>query len=334
MTQAEPLLAPMDRMVAATLPRWGCSPAATARMINHSENVTYRVDDTGTGCTTILRVHRPGYHSLAAIHSELCWLDALRDEAGIATASALPARDGATIQTLAGDGLDEPRYAVMFSCLSGAEPSETALLEPFERLGEVTARLHGHARRWPLPRGFARQTWNFDTMLGCSPIWGDWRAGMGMDASRKAQLQRMADAIERRLRRYGQGVNRFGLIHADLRWANLLLEGPITKVIDFDDCGFGWYLYDLGAALSFIEHRPDVPALVDAWVRGYRRVASLAAEDEAEIFTFILLRRLLLVAWIGSHAETDLAQSMGQAYTEGSCTLAEQYLGRFGEGGR
>ena len=101
-------------------------------------------------------------------------------------------------------------------------------------------------------------------------------------------------------------------------------------MIDFDDCGFGWYLYDLGAALSFIEHRPDVPELVDAWVRGYRRVAPLAAADEAEIPTFILLRRLLLVAWIGSHAETDLAQSMGEAYTEGSCTLAEQYLARFG----
>ena len=225
-------------------------------------------------------------------------------------------------------GGDEPRYAVMFSFLAGTEPSEDALLEPFERLGEVTARLHGHARRWPLPEGFVRQTWDFDTMLGSRPIWGDWRAGMGMDAARQAQLQLLADAIERRLRRYGQGADRFGLIHADLRLANLLLEGPTTKVIDFDDCGFGWYLYDLGAALSFIEHRPDVPELVDAWVRGYRRVAPLAAEDEAEIPTFILLRRLLLVAWIGSHAETDLAQSMGEAYTEGSCTLAEEYLQR------
>ena len=63
-------------------------------------------------------------------------------------------------------------------------------------------------------------------------------------------------------------------------------------------------------------------------MRGYRRVAPLAAEDEAEIPTFILLRRLLLVAWIGSHAETDLAQTMGEAYTEGSCTLAEEYLQR------
>ncbi|MFO1068854.1 MAG: phosphotransferase [Geminicoccaceae bacterium] len=123
---------------------------------------------------------------------------------------------------------------------------------------------------------------------------------------------------------------RFGLVHADLRLANLLVDERITRVIDFDDCGFSWFMYDLGAALSFIEHRPDVPELVDAWVRGYRRSAPLSAADEAEIPTFILLRRLLLVAWIGSHAETDLAQSLGEAYTEGSCTLAEQYLSRFG----
>ncbi len=327
MTQAEPMLARIDRAVAAALPRWGCSPAATARMINHSENITYRIDDPPAGRTTILRVHRPGYHSEAAIRSELRWLDAL------ARGSRRGHRRYAAGAGWCGGpdlGGDEPRFAVMFSFLGGTEPSEDALLEPFERLGEVTARLHGHARRWTRPEGFVRQTWDFATMLGSRPIWGDWRAGMGMDAAREAQLQRLADALERRLRRYGQDADRFGLIHADLRLANLLLEGSTTKVIDFDDCGFGWYLYDLGAALSFIEHRPDVPELVDAWVRGYRRVAPLAAEDEAEIPTFILLRRLLLVAWIGSHAETDLAQSMGEAYTEGSCMLAEEFLRRLG----
>ncbi len=52
-------------------------------------------------------------------------------------------------------------------------------------------------------------------------------------------------------------------------------------------------------------------------MRGYRKVIDLPAEDEAEIPTFIMLRRLLLVAWIGSHSETDLAQSMGVEYTQG-----------------
>jgi Ser/Thr protein kinase RdoA (MazF antagonist) len=323
------MLERIGRMAQGALPRWGFGPRATARMINHSENVTYRVDDPESGRTAILRVHRPGYHTEAAIRSELRWIAALREDEGVPTAATLPARDGTLIQTLASEELAEPRHAVMFSFLTGAEPSEDALLGPFERLGEVTARLHRHVRRWPLPEGFVRQTWDFDTMLGARPIWGDWRAGMGMDAAREAQLQRLADRIEARLRRYGKGPERFGLVHADLRLANLLLEGEVTKVIDFDDCGFSWFMYDLGAALSFIEHRPDVPELVDAWVRGYRKVAPLSPEDEAEILTFVMLRRLLLVAWIGSHSETELAQSMGDAYTEGSCTLAEHYLGRF-----
>ncbi len=43
-----------------------------------------------------------------------------------------------------------------------------------------------------------------------------------------------------------------------------------------------------------------------------------------------MLRRLLLVAWIGSHAETDLAKSMGLPYTEGTMGLCEAYLGKFG----
>ena len=44
-----------------------------------------------------------------------------------------------------------------------------------------------------------------------------------------------------------------------------------------------------------------MPELQAAWVEGYRAVAPLSAEDEAELPTFVMLRRLLLVAWIGSH---------------------------------
>ena len=119
-------------------------------------------------------------------------------------------------------------------------------------------------------------------------------------------------------------------MHADLRLANLLEDGDDRYVIDFDDCGFSWFLYDFGTAVSFFEDDPRVPELTDAWVRGYRSVRDLPAEDEAEIPTFVLMRRLLLVAWIGSHSGTDLARSMGAQYTAASCDLAETYLSRFG----
>ena len=56
----------------------------------------------------------------------------------------------------------------------------------------------------------------------------------------------------------------------------------------------------------------------------------LPDEDVAEIPTFIMFRRMLLIAWIGSHAETDLAQSMGVPYTNDTVALAEDYLKKFG----
>jgi Ser/Thr protein kinase RdoA (MazF antagonist) len=129
---------------------------------------------------------------------------------------------------------------------------------------------------------------------------------------------------------FGTGPDRYGLVHADTRLANLLVDGGKVSVIDFDDSGFSWYLYDVGTSVSFFEHEPHVPGLIDAWLSGYRRVLELPAADEAEIWTFILYRRLLLVAWIGSHTAVDIARELGAGYTAASCDLAETYLARYG----
>jgi Ser/Thr protein kinase RdoA (MazF antagonist) len=153
---------------------------------------------------------------------------------------------------------------------------------------------------------------------------------MGMTPERTALFDRTVGLIGIRLQKFGQEPERFGLIHCDMRLANLLIDGQVTKVIDFDDCGFSWLLYDCATTVSFFEHQPEVPRLIDCWVRGYRRVKELPAEDEQEIWTFVMLRRLLLVAWIGSHSETDLAKSMGDEYTASTVPLCEDYLSRFG----
>ena len=63
-------------------------------------------------------------------------------------------------------------------------------------------------------------------------------------------------------------------------------------------------------------------------VVGRDRARGEAAADELE--TFVMLRRLLLVAWIGSHHTfaTEAAE-LGAGFTAGTCTLAEQYLSDF-----
>ncbi|GAA4224950.1 Ser/Thr protein kinase RdoA (MazF antagonist) [Streptosporangium album] len=299
-------------------------PDAEVTLINVSENATYRVDDPATGARSVLRVHRLGYHATPAILSELAWLGALREEAGVRTPRVLPAPDGSPVLTVPGV---RPRDCVMFEFLPGAEPARERLVRDFERLGAITARMHRHARSWRPPAGFTRFHWDYDAALGAEARWGRWQDGLGMDPGARAILDRLAGTLRERLRRFGRGAGRYGLIHADLRLANLLVvdDGP-PSVIDFDDCGFGWHLYDLAAALSFIEDDPQVPEMVASWVRGYRSVLDLPAEDEAEIWTLVMFRRLLLVAWIGTHTGVEIAAELGAGYTEGTCELAERYL--------
>jgi Ser/Thr protein kinase RdoA (MazF antagonist) len=62
---------------------------------------------------------------------------------------------------------------------------------------------------------------------------------------------------------------------------------------------------------------------------GYREVAPLTAATIAELPVFIMLRRVLLLAWIASHSETPTAQELGTPYTEATLTMAEHFLARF-----
>ncbi len=300
------------------------------RLINHSENTTYLITKPVGAERLILRVHRTGYHTRSAIESELSWMEALRTDAGVHTPRIVPGPDGSRVHEVATETLPAGRNCVFFEFLAGEEPDEHDLLAAFPNLGEVTAKMHRHVRSWKLPEGFERFRWNFDTALGETPHWGHWYDGPAMTPERRALLGRLVAALGRRLDRFGSGEDRFGLVHCDMRLANLLVHEGDTRVIDFDDCGFSWFLYDLATALSFIEDRPDVPELVAAWLEGYRRVLPLSQEEEDEIPTFILFRRMLLVAWIGSHSETELARSMGAEYTAVSCDLAENYLAKFG----
>ena len=300
-------------------------------MINLSENATYKVE-APDGRRWALRVHRDGYHSKRAIASELAWLMDLRDTGVVTTPRPVSGRDGEIIQTIGHPSMPRPRHVVLSEWETGSEPGiGEDLSEAFEILGEVTARMHIHARQWQRPRWFERHTWDFETSLGeANPHWGRWRDGMGVDPEKAELFGRTVALIGSRLHAYGKQAHRFGLIHGDLRLANLLVDGTSVKVIDFDDCGFGWTMYDAATPVSFYEHEPQVPDLIVSWKKGYRKVLALPNADEDEIPTFVMLRRLLLVAWIGSHAETDLAKSMGLPYTEGTAGLCEDYLRRLG----
>ena len=142
-------------------------------------------------------------------------------------------------------------------------------------------------------------------------------------------LNEVEKIIEKRLKRYGKTDTNYGLIHADLRHTNILIDGDQIKDIDFDDCGFGWHLHDLAAALSLVEEKPYVPKLVNAWLDGYKKVLPFTDTDFEEIDTFIMMRRLQFTAWLASHADSDPAKEVTN-WMEGTMQLAERYKRLFG----
>jgi Ser/Thr protein kinase RdoA (MazF antagonist) len=321
----------LRELAAGALKSYDVGNPSAPVLLNLSENATYRIDDRASARRWALRVHREGYHSKDAIASELAWLNALHEDGVVTTPTPVPGGDGGLIQEASHPAMRRPRNIVLFEWETGSEPSEKDhLVEKFEVLGEVTARMHLHSQRWQRPKGFERHVWDFDTSLGDRPHWGRWRDGMGLDPVKEALFARAVDLIRSRLEKFGKRPDRFGLIHCDMRLANLLIDDGQVKVIDFDDCGFSWHLYDAATAVSFFEHEAHVPDLMSAWVKGYRKIHALPDEAEVEIPTFVMLRRMILVAWIGSHSETDLAQSMGVDYTEKTVPMCEEYLQRFG----
>ena len=322
--EVEARLAPM---IEVALGCYGVSKDAPVTLINVSENATYLIEDE-TG-RSILRVHRHDYHDSSAIESELQWLDALRESAGVRTPQVLHAIDGHRVVALPDPGDGRIRHLVRFEFVEGQEPAE-ADVDTFALLGEVTARMHLHSRRWRRPASFSRFSWDLEHTIGALGRWGPWRDGIGLDPAGIDVLEWTARTIGRRLEAFGNGPDRYGLIHADLRAANLLVDGGELTVIDFDDCGFGWFLADLGGAVTFIEHDPRVPEFAAAWAAGYRRVAPLKESEEAELPTFVMLRRLMIIAWLSSHPTTDIALAEGATYSEQSCELAATYLSKFG----
>ena len=309
--------------------RFGFSDAAAYHQYTLTENWTYRIEEHGRE-PIVLRVYRPGGRPEVEVQSELAWMRALLADLGPIVPEVRPTLDGAHIVEVHPAPVVPGCYCVAFSLAPGEEPPEDALAPWFPRLGAITARFHAQARAWRRPAWFARPTWDLDTTLGDHPHWGPWHSSVP-DPEERAQLERLRDTVYARLERFGMGHARFGLVHADLRLANLIADGDDIQVIDFDDCGLSWYLYDLACALTFLEARPDVEDLIASWVEGYRTVEPMSADDEAEIPTFLMLRRLTLSSYLGLRPDTELARECREAgFNRESCEIAERYLSRFG----
>lgn len=308
-------------LMAAARRLWHGLDGARAMLVNHSENHTFRID-CPSGARFALRVHRPGHLDEAAIRVELAWLAAIARETPVPVVPPVPGRNGEALQRLP-DG----RFAVLFDWIEGREPKpDDDLSDLFVTLGRHAAALHAHARATRPDAAGARPRWDAEAVLGAGGAFGDWRKAPNLAPDDRSLIGAAAGKLAAQLAGFGEDAARFGLVHADMRLANLLVLGEHVTVLDFDDCGSGWFLYDFGASVSFYETDPRVPLWARWWAEGYETVAPLSPQDRAMLFPMVLFRRIALLAWIGSHGETALAAAHAPHFAAGTAALARAYL--------
>lgn len=292
-------------------------------LLCQSENATFLVQTKTKRYA--LRIHRPNYHSKQQIESELHWLDSL-NEYGIKVPMAIADESGNKIQTLHITP-DLYRHAVLFNWVDGVMPTVDSI-DPndFKQLGAITAKLHAHSKSWSKPSNFDRIIWNHETMVLPTGHWGDWKNAPYLKKDDQFIISEAISNIGKELEMFGKGTDRYGLIHADLRLTNLLLQENKVGVIDFDDCGMSWFMHDLAAAISFNEHYAAAPEWVNQWLNGYEKMGHISHEEYKLIPTFIMQRRIQLMAWFGSHAYTDMALSLGDQWSKETVRLCKKYL--------
>lgn len=293
-----------DALARAAAARFGISPDSELQFVRYGENTTFRLR-TPDGEMFALRLNRPGYHTPAALRSELTWMAALR-AAGIRTAVPVPGANGEEVQD-AVDASGQTHTAMMFTWVEGVPLSSLGASAPWERLGELMASVHAHARTWPRPPGFTRPPWDAAALVGDAQRWGDPDPGGVFAPGDRAAIYASRSEVARRLAAIGTDASCYGLIHGDLGFENVLVAEGEPRMIDFDDCGESWFLHELAVALYPHEGRPGFDAARDALVRGYRRRGSLPDAMLAELPTFLMARRLCTLGWTFSRSDTEHA---------------------------
>jgi Ser/Thr protein kinase RdoA (MazF antagonist) len=157
-------------------------------------------------------------------------------------------------------------------------------------LGALLARVHTASDRLTLPAEFSRPRWDSDGLVGEAPFWGRFWDHPALHPDEVAIARRARDLLRERLSEAGP----IGLIHADVLRENVLVNGPSLSLIDFDDAGFGYRLYDLGTVLSQNLAEPHLPAIAEALAEGYAATRPL---DPAILPAMTLMRCCASVGW-------------------------------------
>ena len=312
------------------LPFWDLKPDAM-ELVSRSENTVFGLDMPDQQ-RYALRIHRPGYHTLPELESELLWTQALNDAAirvpvGVRTLhgpgyATIPTPDGKSSRAV---GLVNWLEGELLSSVIQDETDEKRIVAHFHQIGRVLAAMNNQASAWAPPSAFTRHAFDVPGYVGEDPFWGRFWDIPPLTSAQRDILSIARKQIRQILTTYGKDRGTYSMIHADLHAHNILIDpSGNLQAFDFDDAGFGWHQYDLAVVLFGLEDLPYFEAVTDALVDGYRSVRPLSEEALSLLPLFLLIRRLVLISWQWDRPELGRRTGL-DAYIADACARVEAF---------
>lgn len=292
----------LARLAEVALPQWGLAGAEITQ-VAYRENMTFRIDAGDRGVFA-LRIHTSDYRSDAQLQSELDLMTYLNSE-GVRTPSVVPTESGALFTTVSADGVGEPRQCDLFQWIDGKPLRMTSqpigeiapLAEAYAEVGRIAARIYNATEKWQRPPGFDRPAWDAAGIFGENANLGDFRR---LESATDAQMRLMLDVSDRLssvLADFGQSPDRYGLSHGDFLAENIFVCDDGIRLLDFDDAGDSWHLFDVATALFDLLGTPAYDPCFAAIVSGYREHRALPDEHLSLLPAFFLARLLSYIGW-------------------------------------
>jgi Ser/Thr protein kinase RdoA (MazF antagonist) len=289
-------------IAATALQSWRINDA-DLEIIKHRENTVFKATAPGGRCYA-LRVHQAGLHDDAAIRSELAWMQALHAD-GFPVPAVIPAADEEPVVTVSVG--DETRRCSLLEWIDGTlfndlgrveDGMQEEMCDRYRQLGALAARLHIQAMSWQPPPNFGRHAWDEDGLLGDQPRMGRFWDHPELTPQQRRQFLKARIVLRGFLKKLGKTDDNYGLVHADFLPDNIIVGDAGLTLIDFDDSGYGWHLYEMATGLFPQIRQPFFDDLVAAYLEGYRSERSFSDADEKLIPAFLMICGLNYLGWL------------------------------------
>lgn len=311
------------------LPYWDLDSESTVTAIKHRENAVFKVV-TPDKVSYALRVHRLDYHTNAELQSEMQWMNAMR-ERGVMTPKPIVSSDGQYVEVVTSSSLPEGRQVDMLEWVDctplGSIEEGVEDINHYRLVGQLMAKLHVETENWPLPEGFTRAHWDVDGLLGKKPLWGRAWNHKDLTPEQRVLIIEARDLGRKVLSDIPKDASNYGLIHCDFLPENLLVDtkGDI-HLIDFDDAGFGYHLFDIATSVFWFMGDESFDDIVAEFLSGYESVRELSEQQKELLPWFLLIRGIVYLGWAQTRSETDVAKELFPPVVEAVTELATMLL--------